>query len=101
MGLYSVCSILKDAKYDLTTNVSVADGMSNGAECIIKKIDYRVPVISDHQDQALGFYFTKNTWGKIIAKNILILQPNYRQTLDSHFRDPSSAQGIPFKTICS
>ncbi len=42
MGLYSVCSILKEAKYDLTTNVSVVDGMTNGAECIIKKIDYRV-----------------------------------------------------------
>ena len=43
MGLYSVCSILKEAKYYLTTNVSVVDGMTNGAECIIKKIDYRVP----------------------------------------------------------
>ena len=42
MGLYSVCSILKEAKYDLTTNVSVLDGMTSGAECIIKKIDYRV-----------------------------------------------------------
>ena len=42
MGLYSVCSILKEAKYDLTTNISVVDGMTNGAECIIKKIDYRV-----------------------------------------------------------
>ena len=36
MGLYSVCSILKEAKYDLTTNVSVLDGMTNGAECIIQ-----------------------------------------------------------------
>ena len=43
MGLYSVCSILKDAKYDLTTNVSVVDGMTNGAECLIKKVHYRVP----------------------------------------------------------
>ena len=43
MGLYSICSVLKDAKYDLTTNVSVIDGMTNGAECIIKKVDYRVP----------------------------------------------------------
>ena len=43
MGLCSVCSILKDAKYDLTTNVSVVDGMTNGADCIIKKVDYRVP----------------------------------------------------------
>ena len=40
MGLYSVCKILKEAKYDLTTNVSVVDGMTNGAECIIKKVDY-------------------------------------------------------------
>ena len=40
MGLYSVCSILKDAKYDLTTNMSVVDGMTNGAECIIQKVDY-------------------------------------------------------------
>ena len=39
MGLYSVCSVLKEAKYDLTTNVSVVDGMTNGAE----KIDCRVP----------------------------------------------------------
>ena len=70
MGLYSVCSILKDAKYDLTTTMSVVDGMTNGAECIIKKIDYRDRV---HQDQVLfGFYFNKNTLGKIIAKNTLI-----------------------------
>ena len=43
MGLYSVCLILKEAKYDLTTNISVVDGMINGAECIIKKFDCRVP----------------------------------------------------------
>ena len=30
------------AKYDLTTNVSVSDGMTNGTECTICKIDYRV-----------------------------------------------------------
>ena len=35
MGLYSLCSILK--------NVSVVDGMTNSAKCIIKKIDYQVP----------------------------------------------------------
>ena len=70
MGLYSVSSILKDAKYDLTTNVSVVDGMTNGAECIIKKVDTEYQV---QQDQVLfGFYFTKNTLEKIIAMNILI-----------------------------
>ena len=39
MGLYSVCAILKDTKYDLTTNMSIVDGMTNGAECIIKTVD--------------------------------------------------------------
>ena len=43
MGLYSMRCILKEAKYDLKTNVSVTDRMTNGAKCIIKKIDYRVP----------------------------------------------------------
>ena len=42
MGLYSVVSIAVGAKYDLTTNVIVTDGITNGAECAIEKIDYRV-----------------------------------------------------------
>ena len=42
MGLYSVVSIAVGAKYDLTTNVNITDGMTNGAECLIEKIDYRV-----------------------------------------------------------
>ena len=42
MGLYTLTSIATDAKYDLTANVDVPDGLINGAECIIKNIDYRV-----------------------------------------------------------
>lgn len=42
MGLYSLASIATNAKYDLTTNVDVTDGLTNGAECVIKNIDYRV-----------------------------------------------------------
>jgi endonuclease/exonuclease/phosphatase (EEP) superfamily protein YafD len=42
MGLYNVVSVAVRAKYDLTTNVNVNDGMTNGADCIIQKIDYRV-----------------------------------------------------------
>ena len=42
MGLYSVTQIATNAKYDLTTNVDVTDGLTNGAECVIKCIDYRV-----------------------------------------------------------
>ena len=45
MGLqnvYSAVSIAVGAKYDLATNVNVTDGMTNGVECVKKKIDYRV-----------------------------------------------------------
>jgi len=43
MGLFSVCSVHITAKYDLTTNVSVLDGMTNGAECTVEKLitEYR------------------------------------------------------------
>ena len=30
------------AKHDLTTNIDVTDGLTNGAECVIENIDYRV-----------------------------------------------------------
>ena len=36
MGLYSLTSIATNAKYDLTTNVDVTNGLTNGAECVIK-----------------------------------------------------------------
>ena len=42
MGLYSVVSVAAVAKYDLTTNIDVTDGLTNGAECVIQNIDYRV-----------------------------------------------------------
>lgn len=42
MGLYSLTSIATNAKYDLTTNVDVTDGLTNGAEYVIKNVDYRV-----------------------------------------------------------
>ena len=42
MGLYAVVLGMVSAKYDLTSNVSVLDGMTNGTECIVYKIDYRV-----------------------------------------------------------
>ena len=42
MGLYSLVSVATAAKYDLTTNIDVTDGFTNGAECVIENIDYRV-----------------------------------------------------------
>ena len=37
VGLYTVVLIAVGAKYDLTANVNVTDGMTNGAECIVEK----------------------------------------------------------------
>ena len=42
MGLYSLVSVATAAKYDLTTNIDVTDRLTNGAECVIQNIDYRV-----------------------------------------------------------
>ena len=42
MGLYSLVSVATAAKYDLTANIDVTDGLTNGAECVIEHIDYRV-----------------------------------------------------------
>ena len=83
MGLHNV-SIAVGAKYNLTTNVNVIDGMTNGAKCVIEKIDYRVkdstrpsviwisfPKASIGQNHRNEFahLFTKNmdrTWAPIL-----------------------------------
>ena len=43
MGLSSVIKVAVSLKYDISTNIAVLDGMSNGVECTIQNIDYRVP----------------------------------------------------------
>ena len=80
MGLYSVCSILKDAKYDLTTNVSVVDGITNGAECIIKKVDYRVP--GSTRPSIIWVLFQEEYVGKDYRKEYSHL---YNQSIDRHW----------------
>ena len=42
MGLFAVVDVAVGMKYDLTANISVLDGMTNGAEFILQKIDYGV-----------------------------------------------------------
>ena len=42
MGSYSLVAVATAAKYDLTTNIDVTDGLTSGAECVIEYIDYRV-----------------------------------------------------------
>ena len=80
MGLYSVCSVLKDAKYDLTTNVSVVDGMTYGAECIIKKVDYRVPGSS--RPSIIWVLFQEEHIGKDYRKEYSHL---YNQSIDKNW----------------
>ena len=41
VGLYSSISVTIGAKYDLKTNISVPDGMTNGAECKVYKINFQ------------------------------------------------------------
>ena len=80
MGLYSVCSTLKDAKYDLTTNISVVDAMTNGAECIIKKVDYRVP--GSTRPSIIWVLFQEEHIGKDCRKECSHL---YNQSIDRHW----------------
>ena len=42
MGLFSLLPVVTAAKYDLTINVDVSDGLTNGADCVIEDIDYKV-----------------------------------------------------------
>lgn len=44
MGLCNFVLIAVRANYVLTAIVNVTDGIKNGAECIIEKIDYKHPI---------------------------------------------------------
>ena len=70
MGLYSLTPIATNAKYDLTTNVNVTDGLKKGAECVIKKIDYRVEKPS--RPSIIWVLFPDADIGKTNAEKILI-----------------------------
>jgi hypothetical protein len=74
--VFQKCSILKEAKYDLTTNVSILDDMINGTECIIKKIDFRVEGSSRpsiiwvlFQEQHIGNDYLSYLYNQSIEKN--------------------------------
>ena len=45
MGLYSLVSVATAAKYDLTTNIDVTDGCTEGAECVMenKTTELKIP----------------------------------------------------------
>ena len=62
MGLYSAVSVAVDSKYDLTSNVDVSDGLTNGSECVIKSIDYRVE--NSTRPSIIWVLFPKNDIGK-------------------------------------
>jgi len=74
MGLYSEMSVAVGGKYDLTTNVSVLDGMTNGAECIIEKIDYRVA--NSSRPSIIWVSFSENSIGHNHRKEYFHLYHN-------------------------
>lgn len=74
MGLYNVVLITVGAKYDLTANVNVTDGMTNGAECIIEKIDYRV--INSNRPSIIWLSFPQTNIGKNYRKEYTHLFTN-------------------------
>lgn len=42
MGLFSELRLVVDVTAEITNNVDVQDGLTNGASCIVKHFDYRV-----------------------------------------------------------
>ena len=62
MGLFSVVDVAVGLKYDLTTNISVLDGMTNGAEFILKKIDYRI--LTSTRPSILWVLFEQSSIGR-------------------------------------
>ena len=67
MGLYSVVFVTVGAKYDLTSNVSVLDGMTNGTECTICSIDYRVA--GSKRPSIIWVLFSEASVGKICRQS--------------------------------
>jgi len=115
MGLFSVCSVHVAAKYDLTTNVSVLDGMTNGAECTVEKIDCRVAdstrpsiIWVTFQDPKIGHYWRReyshlynvqiqSTWTPIleITRQSRLYKRNQVQVLRRQFPlRPAAAKTI-------
>ena len=62
------------------TNVSVVDGMTNGAECIVKKVDYRVP--GSTRPCIIWVLFQEEYIGKDYRKEYSHL---YNQSIDRHW----------------
>ena len=66
--------MLFGAKYDLTANVNVTDGMTNGAECIVEKIDYRVT--NSNRPSIIWVSFPQTNIGKSYRKEYAHLYTN-------------------------
>ena len=61
MGLHSNLPIVVGEKYDLTSNINTVDGLTNGAECTVMKIDYRVS--SSNRPSIIWVTFTEERIG--------------------------------------
>lgn len=45
MGLHKELHLVKDLPAEICVNVNVQDGLTNGSPCVVKKLDFRVPVL--------------------------------------------------------
>ena len=72
MGLHSGLHIVVGEKYDLTSNIDVRDGLTNGAECIVKKIDYRVA--NSSRPSIIWLLFTEQNVGSTQRQEYRSLQ---------------------------
>lgn len=78
MGLHKDLPLAVGQKYDLTLNVSVADGLTNGAECTVQKIDYRVA--NSSRPSIVWVQFSENFVG-------ISQRQQYRNLQDTGARD--------------
>ena len=77
MGLYPLVSIAIAAKYDLTTNIDVTDRLTNGAECVIANIDYRVE--NSTRPSIIWVFFPHSDIGRNLRRENAYL---YKATID-------------------
>ena len=79
-GLYSLVLhvVTTAAKCDLATNINVTDGLTNGADCVIKNFDYRVRKSTRHklaqlEDKKLHMWHKKVVlhWNKRSSHDLL------------------------------
>lgn len=75
---------MKDIAAEITNNVNVQDGITNGASCVIKQFDYRVE--GSTRCSIIWVEFDDGNIGRVIRTQYKkTVQNRDRQKLDPHF----------------